>query len=173
MKMTLSLFSQHVVNKYKLDQHATNVFVFLELRWEIYGLLQAGILTNKQLQVKLAPSGYYEVAHIPGLWRYVTRLVQFTLVIDSFGVKYVGRENAEHLIDSIKKSDYKMAKDWTGSLYCGITLDWHYEEGYVDISMPGYIKEYSLDSSMWCQNHHKTLPTTDHTKHIVQVPSIQ
>ena len=29
--------------------------------------------------------------------------------------------------------------DWEGKLYCGITLDWNYEEGYLDISMPGYI----------------------------------
>ena len=26
-----------------------------------------------------------------------------------------------------------------GSLYCGITLDWHYNQQYVDISMVGYV----------------------------------
>ena len=32
-----------------------------------------------------------------------------------------------------------MEEDWTGSLYCGITLDWHYKKQYVDISMPNYV----------------------------------
>ena len=26
-----------------------------------------------------------------------------------------------------------------GSLYCGITLDWHYDQQYVNISMVGYV----------------------------------
>ena len=33
-----------------------------------------------------------------------------------------------------------MATDWDGKIYCGITLDWNYDKGYVDISMPGYIQ---------------------------------
>jgi hypothetical protein len=28
-----------------------------------------------------------------------------------------------------------------GNMYCGITLDWDYENRQVDISMPGYIKK--------------------------------
>ena len=43
------------------------------------------------------------MAHTPGLWRHVTRPVQFTLVVDDFGVKYVGKEHAVHLIKAIKK----------------------------------------------------------------------
>ena len=75
------------------------------MRKAVYGLPQAGILANKQLRKKMAPHGYYEVAHTPGLWRHVTRPVQFTLVVDDFGVKYVGEENAKHLIQAIKKED--------------------------------------------------------------------
>ena len=43
------------------------------------------------------------MAHTPGLWRYVTRPVQFTLVVDDFGVNYVGKEHADHLIKATKK----------------------------------------------------------------------
>ena len=32
-----------------------------------------------------------------------------------------------------------MTTDWTGSLYCGLTLEWDYQNRTVDISMPGYI----------------------------------
>ena len=97
--------------------------MYLEIRKAIYGLPQAGILANKQLREKLKPEGYYEVVHIPGLWRHVSRPLQFSLVVDDFGVKYVGKENAEHLIKAIKKAGYEVAVDWEGSLYCRITLE--------------------------------------------------
>ena len=34
-----------------------------------------------------------------------------------------------------------METDYTGSLYVGITLQWNYPEGYVDISMPKYVQK--------------------------------
>ena len=80
------------------------------------------------------------MAHTLGLWRHVTKPVYFTLVVDDFGVKYVGRENAEHLMRTIRKTGYELTEYWAGALYCGITLDWHYEEGYVEISIPYYIE---------------------------------
>ena len=72
----------------------------------------------------LAKQGYHELPHIPGLFRHETRQVCFTLVVDYFGIKYVVEENAEHL-SGVLKEFYKMEEDWTGGLYCGITLDWH------------------------------------------------
>ena len=116
-------------------------YVYLEIRKAIYGLPQAGILANKQLREKLLPHGYYEVAHTPGLWRHVTRPVQFTLVVDDFGVKYVGEEHAHHLIDSIRSKGYNLEVDWDGKRYCGITLDWDYETRTLTISMPGYVQK--------------------------------
>jgi endonuclease I len=59
--------------------------------------------------------------------------------VDDFGVKYVGREHTEHLMECIKKN-YNISSDWKGSAYCGLTLEWDYKKGTVDLSMPGYIK---------------------------------
>jgi hypothetical protein len=50
-----------------------------------------------------------------------TRPIQFTLVVDYFGIQYVGQEHAQHLIDALE-TDYTVSKYWTGGLYCGITL---------------------------------------------------
>jgi len=71
------------------------------------------------------------------------RPISFTLVVDDFGVKYVGKEHATHLIDCIKEN-YGVTVDWTGDLYCGIKLKWDYVERTLDISMPGYIKKLLL-----------------------------
>jgi hypothetical protein len=61
-------------------------------------------------------------------------------VVDDFGVKYINKSNVEHLIASLK-ANYALTVDWTGNLYCGISLDWEYVNRWVDISMPGYIKK--------------------------------
>jgi hypothetical protein len=61
------------------------------------------------------------------------------LVVNDFGVKYVGREYNDHLIKCIKEK-YELTEDWTGNLYCGIKLLWNYKACTLDISMPGYQK---------------------------------
>ena len=62
----------------------------------------------------------------------------FTLVVDDFGIKYVGEEHAKHLPNALH-SNYTIKTDWTGSLYCGINLTWNYDKKYVDIAMPNYV----------------------------------
>jgi hypothetical protein len=83
--------------------------------------------------------GYRPTEHTHGLWKHKTRPVWFLLVVDAFGIKYIGRENAEHLMTSIKKN-YAISRDWTGSAHCGLKLDWGYTNGTFDLSMHGYIK---------------------------------
>jgi hypothetical protein len=38
----------------------------------------------------------------------------------------LGIENADHLLNALKE-DYEVTEDWAGKLYCGISLDWDYE----------------------------------------------
>ena len=63
--------------------------------------------------------------------------MQFTLVVDDFGIKYTGKHKFDHLVKTLRKY-YKLTIDETGGLYCGITLNWNYVEGCVDLSMPDY-----------------------------------
>ena len=62
---------------------------------------------------------------MPGLWKHDTRPIQFTLVVDDFGVMYARQEDVDHL-KSVIERDYTVTADWTGKLYIGITLDWDY-----------------------------------------------
>ncbi len=59
-------------------------------------------------------------------------------MVDDFGIKYVGKHHADHLINAVKDL-YGVSLDWTGSLYCGLTLQWDYRQRTVDVSMPGYV----------------------------------
>lgn len=64
-------------------------------------------------------------------------------MVDDFGVKYVGREHAEHLI-SVLQEHYKIKTDWTGDRYIGIHLKWDYVKQQVHLHMPGYVKKALL-----------------------------
>ena len=68
----------------------------------MYGLPQARILANKLLKKQLALHGYYELPHTPGLFKHILRPVQFTLVVDDFGMKYNGTNNVNHLLNALK-----------------------------------------------------------------------
>ena len=67
------------------------------------------------------------------------RPILFSLVVDNFGIKYVGKQHADHLISAIEEK-YDFAKDWAGKLYCAISIKWDYAIGVVDLSMPNYIQ---------------------------------
>ena len=61
------------------------------------------------------------------------------LIVDDFGIKYVGQAHLDHIIQSIKHAGYEILVDKTGSLYCGMTLEWNYKERSIDIAMPVYV----------------------------------
>jgi hypothetical protein len=97
MKMLLSRFPNEIVQRYNLNALAINGWVYIEIRKGMYGLKQAGLLANQLLQTHLEPFGYYPARHTPRLWLHKTRPISFTLVVDDFVVKYMGKHHAEHL----------------------------------------------------------------------------
>jgi hypothetical protein len=140
MKIKASLIPEEFMQQYQLHDKIHNGYVYMEIRRGAYGLPQAGILANKLLKKRLSEHGYFELPHTPGLFSHVSRPIQFTLVVDDFGIKYTGQEHLEHLMTALRKN-YDVSLDEKGELYCGITLEWNYEQGFVDISMPGYVKK--------------------------------
>jgi hypothetical protein len=86
--------------------------VYAEVQKGVYGLPQSGILENQLLARRLAIHGYHQTNFIPGLWRHVTRPIHFNLVVYDFGVQYVGKENAQHLIDALETDYTVMSFIW-------------------------------------------------------------
>jgi hypothetical protein len=104
----------------------------------MHGLKQAGILANQLLQKRLAPFGYYPTRHTPGLWLHKTRPIAFSLIVDDFTVKYVGKEISEHLRKALLRS-YELTTDWGGTVCSDMTLKWDYQRWTCDIYMHGYV----------------------------------
>jgi hypothetical protein len=117
MKMLLSRFPEEIVRKYNLNALAFDGWVYIEIRKYMYGLKQAGLLANQLLQTRLAPFGYYPTRHTPGLWLHKTRSISFSLVVDDFAVRYVGKQHADHIINVLLKT-YELTTDWSGTERC-------------------------------------------------------
>jgi hypothetical protein len=139
MFINLASLPQEKIQKYDLNKLTQDGKVYIEIQKGMYGLSHAGILANELLQRNLAKDGYRPTTHTHGLWTDDSRPISFSLIVDDLGVKYVGREHAEHLMTCIKKN-YNISSDWNGTAYRGLTLDWDYKNRTVDLSMPGYIK---------------------------------
>ena len=140
MKISLTILPEEIIIQYNLLQLASKVWVYLEIHKGMPGLKQAGRIANDRLKIHLAKFGYFPFSRTPPLWKHSTKDIYFSLVVDNFGVKYVGKDTADHLIQALKKL-YNISIDWTGSIYCGLTINWDYDKMICDISIPTYTQE--------------------------------
>ena len=141
VRIKLADIPDEIVQQYNLrDKADSDGNVFIEVRKGMYGLPQAGILAQKLLEQRLNKHGYSQSSAVPGLWTHKTRPITFTLVVDNFGMKYVGKEHALHLL-SILKEHYEISEGWSGLKYIGLTFEWDYRNKKVHVSMPGYVKK--------------------------------
>ena len=88
----------------------------------MYGLPQEGILAQKLLEKRLNAKGYRQSDICPGFWNHDWRPICFSLYVENFGVKYVGRQQDKHLMNTLKEN-YTISQDWTGPKYIGLTID--------------------------------------------------
>ncbi len=98
MKIPLALFPALTNKQYNLNKMALDGWVYIGMRRAVWGIPQAGILANECLRRKLAPFVYYESVNTPGLWQHESRPLTFTRVVDDFGVKFMNKDNVNHLI---------------------------------------------------------------------------
>lgn len=138
-KVHIGLIPPEIVEQYNLkDIQDSKGYIYIRIEKGMYGLPQSGILANQLLAKRLARHGYYQTRHTPGLWKHIIRPLHFVLVVDDFFIQYTSKVDAQHLMAALKQ-DYEVTIDWEAKLYCGITFDWDYDKGTVDLSMPGYV----------------------------------
>jgi hypothetical protein len=138
MKMLLSRLLEEIIDKYNLKALAVDGWVHIEIRKGMYGLKQAGLIANHLLQTRLAPFGYYHARHTPGIWLHKTRPIAFSLIVDVFSVKYVGKQHTDHLRNALLQSN-ELTTDWAAKVYSDMSLKKDYKTRTCDIFMPGYV----------------------------------
>ena len=138
MHTPLKHFTEEIRDEYNIIDITDNCYVYIEIRKGMYVLKEAGILAFTFIAKILASFGYTPVKYTPGLWKHKSRPTTFTLYVDDFGVKYHNQGDLEHLLSELR-SNYKISTDFTGRNYIRLTIDWHYEDLYVGISMHRYV----------------------------------
>ena len=104
----------------------------------MYGIPQAGQISHDALVKHPEPYVYHTSIKNLGPWTHVSRTINFTLIVNDFGLNYLGKEHAVHLKSALGDK-YKKTTEWEEKLYIGISLNWDYEKGTIQISMKGYV----------------------------------
>ena len=141
MKIHIKNFPQDIIDQYGLLQKVTaDGYVYVKIKKGMYGLKQAAVLAFDHLVENLKDFGYEPIPHTIGMWKHKERKTTFCLCVDDFGVKYFSKDDAVHLVQALS-TNYKVSVDWSGTNFCGLHIDWDYDAGYVDISMPHYVRK--------------------------------
>lgn len=160
MRIPVRYIPDDIMQRYKLHEKVHNGYVYVKIKKGMYGLKQAALLAFNFLVENLKPFGYEPIPQTVGLWKHKSRPITFCLCVDDFGVKYFDKADVEHLISALKNF-YKLSTDWTGKNYCGLTFDWQYDKGFVDVTMPDYIP------AVLTRFNHKRSSTIVHTPYKV------
>ena len=137
----INQISQEIIDHYKLHNVVHKGKVYVEICHGMYGLPQAGILAKKQLIRFLGSYSYSAVPHTPRLWRHQWQPITFCLVVDDFGIKYIGKDHADHLIQCLRNHYQEVKIESAGKRFCGIHLNWDCTNRTCDLSMPGYVEQ--------------------------------
>ena len=147
VRIKLTDIPQGFIDEYNLTKHVRHGWIYFDIIRSAYGLKQFGKLSNDLLRTRLEEDDYYETYTTPDLWQHTWRPIQFVLVVDDFGVEYVGEEHTLHLV-SILKRYHEISQDWEGKKYTGIDLEWNYAKVHKDrmcrLLVKGYIAELLL-----------------------------
>lgn len=139
MKIPYRLFPQDIINRYNLESKKHGDYIYVRIKREMYGLKQAAVLAYQQLCDHLKTHGYVPIQSSKCMFQHKTRRTKFCLCVNDFGIKYFSKDDINHLLGVLNEK-YKGTQDWEGKHLCGYTFNWNYQKGYVDVSMPGYVK---------------------------------
>jgi hypothetical protein len=157
---------EDVIEQYKLLDIATpDRYVYCKIRHGMYGLPQAGIIPQELLAKQSKEQGYLQSKTTPRLWKHEWQPITFSLVIDDFGVKYVGKEHPQHLLQMVQKY-YMCLFEADREQYCGLTIQWDYPGKKVHLSMPLYVENALKQFQHPPQFCHKISCTHTFIKHM-------
>jgi Reverse transcriptase (RNA-dependent DNA polymerase) len=135
-----SVLPQEIWEQYNIADYVDDKgYVLARVDKGMYGLPQAGKVASDHLLPRLHAAGYKPTGRIPGLYKHDTNSIYFTLIVDDFLILHAQEGALDHLKSTLQQH-YTITCDDAATKFCGMTLDWNYDEGHVTVSMPGYIE---------------------------------
>ena len=123
-----------------MEKTTRDKYVYVEINQGVYGIPQAGLIAQQLLEKRLNKKDYHQSEITPGLWKHTWRPICFSLCVNDFGVKYVGKHHAENFMLVLRES-HKISHDWKGKKYLGVDIYWGYSHRKVHLSMLVYVTD--------------------------------
>ena len=93
------------MEKHNLAEKSHSIYIYEKATKGMFGLPRPGQISHDVLKKKnLDLYGYHPSRKTPRLWKHNSLTIHFTLVVDDFGVRDLGKEHALHLKAAIKKN---------------------------------------------------------------------
>ncbi|OEU20461.1 hypothetical protein FRACYDRAFT_181335 [Fragilariopsis cylindrus CCMP1102] len=140
VRFKYDMIPPNIIKHYSLDKLVVNGFVYAKIKKAWYGLKQSGKIAHDDLVQHLEKYGYVKEKRTDGLFSHKERDINFTLVVDDFGIKYTDKADVEHLVTALRDK-YPLKVDWKAEQYIGIHLKWNYIDREVICSMDGYVEQ--------------------------------
>ncbi len=99
-----------------------------------------GIIAQELLAKRLKEHGYTQSKTTSGLWTHEWHPITFSLVIDNLGVKYIGEEHAQNLLQMVQKY-FTCSFKKEGERYCRLTIKCDFVGKKVHLLMQSYIEK--------------------------------
>ena len=103
MWLSQCISPQDFIDENQIEHLFINNRIIVKIRKGVYGLPQERRLAYIELIKHLQLYGYTRAGFTSGLFKHATQDNMFCFVVDEFGVKYTAKNDALHLIDTLKK----------------------------------------------------------------------
>ena len=141
MRVSTKHIPLDIQKKYNMAPLIHNDYILMEISNTIYGLPQAGRLSQDRLVSHLSKFGYKQCTNTPCLFVHESNGIAFTLVVDDFLVKFKDQDAALHLLAALREL-YTITTDFAiTQKYVGITLFHNLKTNTIEMSMPGYVQK--------------------------------
>ena len=144
MRIKIEDIPQEFIQEYNLLPMVNNGWIYFEIFRGCYGLPQSGMLANNLLRTRLNKKGYLRATTTPVLWKHQWRPIQLCLIVDNFGIEYVGERHISHLRDVLKQH-YEVIEYWTSTKFGGINIKLKYAPKHAEQTCRLCIKYYIKD----------------------------
>ena len=133
--------------------------VCAQINWSLHRLEENGSIANEDIVVDHSLQfGRHEIKHTAGLFTHVTRPIQFSLVVDDFGVKWVNHADLNHLLES-PRTKHTMTCDSEWKQFAEMHLQWNCDTGKVVCSMDWHVKDALRELEVTKSKRHFKGPT--------------
>ena len=113
VRIKLTYIPTEFKEEYNLTQSVHNGWIYFDILRGFYGFPKSGRLDNDLLWTCLDKAEYYKAATTPGLWIHKLRPINFFLIVDESGIKYLGKQHALYLL-KIPEQNYEITTEWGG-----------------------------------------------------------